>query len=132
MSLYVIRHRQNLIELFCNLRYYSAAFSESLCSGLLPKDVKINIYRTINMPVVLYVCETWSMTLKEECRLRVFENRMMSRIFGPKKDEVTGEWRKLHNKELYAVYPSPNIIPVIKPRRLRSAGHVTRTGERCI
>jgi hypothetical protein len=70
------------------------------------------------------------MTLKEECRLRVFENRMMSRLFGPKKDEVTGEWRRLHNKELYAVYPSPNIIPVIKPRRLRWAGHVTRMGER--
>jgi hypothetical protein len=68
--------------------------------------------------------------LREECRLRVFENRVLRRIFGPKRDEVTGEWRKLHNKELYALYSSPNIIRLIKSRRPRWAGHVARMGER--
>jgi hypothetical protein len=68
--------------------------------------------------------------LREECRLRVFENKVLRRIFSPKRDEVTGEWRRLHNKELYAVYSSPNIIRVIKSRRLRWAGHVARMGER--
>jgi hypothetical protein len=68
--------------------------------------------------------------LREECRLRVFENRVLRRIFGPKGDEVTGEWRRLHNKELYALYYSTNIIRVIKSRRLRWAGHVARMGER--
>jgi hypothetical protein len=66
--------------------------------------------------------------LREECRLRVFENRVLRRIFGPKRDEVTGEWRRLHNKELHALYSSPNIIRVIKSRRLRWAGHVARMG----
>jgi hypothetical protein len=80
--------------------------------------------------VVLYGCETWSHTLKEECRLRVFENKVLRRIFGPNRDEVTGEWRRLHNKELYALYSSPNIIRVMKSRRLRWAGHVARMGER--
>jgi hypothetical protein len=68
--------------------------------------------------------------LREECRLRVFENKVLRRIFGPKRDEVTREWRRLHNKELYALYSSPNIIRVIKSRRLRWAGHVARMGER--
>jgi hypothetical protein len=68
--------------------------------------------------------------LREECRLRVFENRVLRRIFGPKRDEVTGEWRRLHNKELYVLYSSPNIIWVMKSRRLRWAGHVARMGER--
>jgi hypothetical protein len=86
---------------------------------LLSKNVKIKIYRTIILPVVLYGYETWSLTLREECRLRVFENRVLRRIFGPKRDEVTGEWRRLHNKELYALYSSPNIIRVIKSRILR-------------
>ena len=68
---------------------------------MLSKNVKIKIYRTIIMPVVLYGCKTWSLIWREECRLRVFENRVLRRIFGPKRDEVTEEWRRLHNKELY-------------------------------
>jgi hypothetical protein len=81
------------------------------------------------MPVVLYGCETWSLTLREEHRLRVFENRML-KIFGPKRDEVMGEWRKLHNKELHDLYSSPSIIRIIKSRRMRWAGHVARIGEK--
>ena len=74
------------------------------------------------MPVVLYGYETWSLTLREERRLRVFENKVLRRIFGLKRDEVTGEWRRLHKEELYALYSSPNIIRVIKSRTLRWAG----------
>jgi hypothetical protein len=80
-------------------------------------------------PVVLYGCETWSLTLKEEHRLGEFENRVLRRIFGPKTDEVTGEWRKLHSGELHILYSSPNIIRQIKSRRLRWTGHVARMGE---
>ena len=80
------------------------------------------------MHVVLYGCETWSLILREERRLRVFENRVLMRIFGPKRDEVTGEWRKLHNAELNNLY-SPNVIRVIKSKRMRWAGHVARMGE---
>jgi hypothetical protein len=82
------------------------------------------LYRTIILPVVLYGCETWSLTLREENRLRVFENRVLRRIFGPKRDEVMGDWRKLHNKELHNLYSLPNIIRMIKSRRIRCAGHV--------
>jgi hypothetical protein len=85
-----------------------------LSSRLLSKNLKIRLYKTIILPVVLYGCETWSLTLKEEHRLRVFENRVLRRIFGPKRDEVTGEWRKLHNKELHDLYSSPSIIRIIK------------------
>ena len=80
------------------------------------------------MPVVLYGCETWSLTLREECRLRVFENRILRRIFGPKRDE-NGEWRRIHNEELHRLYRSPNIVRVIKSIRLRWAGHVARMEE---
>jgi hypothetical protein len=89
---------------------------------------KIKIYRTIILPVVLYGCETWSLTLREECRLRFSENRVLRRIFGIY--EVRGEWRRLDNKELYALYSSSDINRVIKSRRLRWAGHVARMGER--
>jgi len=81
-----------------------------LSSSLLSKNLQMKIYRTIILPVVLYGCETWSLTLREECRLRVFENRVLRRIFRPKRDEVTGEWRKLHNEELNNLYSSPNIV----------------------
>jgi hypothetical protein len=96
---------------------------------LISKNVKIKIYRTIILPVVLYGCESWSLTLTGECRLRVFEDKVLRRIFGPKRNEVTGEWRRLHNKELYALYSLPNIIRAIKSRRLRWAGHVARMGR---
>jgi hypothetical protein len=91
--------------------------------------LKVKIYRTIILPVVLYVCETWSLTLREGHRLRVFETRVLRRIFGPKRDEVTGEWRKLHNGALHNLYSSPDIIRQIKSRRMRWAGHVARMGE---
>ncbi|KAJ4445569.1 hypothetical protein ANN_12250 [Periplaneta americana] len=83
----------------------------------------------IILPVVLYGCETWTLTLREEQRLRVSENKALSKLFGAKRDEVTGEWRKLHNAELHALYSSPDIIRNIKSRRLRWAGHVARMGE---
>jgi hypothetical protein len=76
--------------------------------------VKIKIYKTIILPVVLYGCEIWSLTLREEHRFRVFENRVLRRIFGPNWDEVTGGWRKLHNEELHGLYSSPSIVRVIK------------------
>ena len=81
------------------------------------------------MPVVLYGCETWSQTLREERRLRVFENRVLRRAFGPKRDQVTGEWRKLHNEELSDLYSLPNIVRVVKSRRMRWAGNVARMAE---
>jgi hypothetical protein len=84
-----------------------------LSSSLLTKNLKIKIYRTIILPVVLYWCETWSLTLREEHRLRVFENRVW-RIFWPKRDEVIRERKKLHNEELNDLYSSPNIVWVIK------------------
>jgi len=92
--------------------------------------MKITIYGNISFSVILYGCETWSLTWREERRLRVLENRVLRRIFRPKGDEVTGEWRKLHNEELNDLYSLRNIARVIKPRRMRWAGHVARMKER--
>ena len=90
---------------------------------------KIYIYIYIILPVVFYGCETWSLTLREERKLSVFENMVLGRIFGPRRDEVTGEWRRLHNEELNDLYSSPNIVRVIKSRIMRLVGHVAHMGE---
>ena len=84
----------------------------------LSKNVKTEIYRTVILPVVLYGCEAWSLTLRKECRLNVFENRVLRRIVRPERGEVTEEWRKLHDEELNDLYFSPNIIRVIKSGRM--------------
>jgi hypothetical protein len=97
-------------------------------SGHVARMGKINACRIL--PVVLYGCETWSLTLREEHRLKVFENRVLRRIFGPKRDEVTGGWSELHNEELHNLYSSPSIIRMIKSRSIRRAGHVARMGRR--
>jgi hypothetical protein len=96
---------------------------------LLSKSVKL-IYKAIILPVALYGCETLSLTLREEYRLRVFENRALRRIFGPKRDEVTGEWKKVLNEELRDLFSSPSIIRMITLRRMRWAVHVARMGEK--
>jgi hypothetical protein len=101
-----------------------------LSSRLLSKSLKIRIYKTIILPVVLYGCETWSLILREEHRLRVFENRVWRRIYGPRRDEVTVDWRKLRNEEFRNLYSSSSIIRIIKSRRMRLAGHVARMGEK--
>jgi hypothetical protein len=93
-----------------NACYYSV---QNLSSCLISKNLKIKIYKTVILPVVLYGCETWSLTLGEEHRLRGFENRVLRRIFGPKRKE-DGSWRKLHNDELHSLYSSPNIVRVNK------------------
>jgi hypothetical protein len=90
--------------------------------------MKIKVYRIIILPVVLYGCETWSLTVREEQRLRVFENRVL-RMFGPKRDEMTGEWGRLHNEKLKALYSPPNIIRMIKSTGMRWVGHVVRMGR---
>jgi hypothetical protein len=91
----------------------------------------INVdFAAINLPVVLYGCETWSLTLREERRLRLFENRVLRRKFGPRRDEVTWGWTKLHKEELNDLYSSPNTVRMIKSRRMRWAGHVARMGEK--
>jgi hypothetical protein len=90
----------------------------------LSKNIKSRIYKTIISPVILYGCETWSLTLRGEHRLRVFENRVLRRIFGPKRDEVTGGWRKLYNEELHSLYSSSVI------RMIKWAGNVARMGRR--
>jgi hypothetical protein len=92
------------------------------------KNLTIKIYKTVILPVVLYGCETWSLTLREEYRLRIFENRVLRRIFGPIREEA-GSWRKFHNDEFHVLYSSPNIVRVIKLRRMRWAVHVARMGE---
>jgi hypothetical protein len=111
-----------------NASYHSV--QNLLFSHLLPRNIKIGMYKTIILPVVLYGCETWSLTLREEHRLRVFENRVLRRIFGLKRNEVTRGWRKLHNEELRNLYSSPSIIRMMKSRRMRWAGHVSKMGRR--
>jgi hypothetical protein len=106
------------------LTIYSVLFSpEAFVFSSFVKKQKITIYSTIILPVVLFGCETWSLTLREKRRLRVFQNRVL-RIFGPKRDEVMGGWRKLHNEKLRDLYSSPSIISIITSMRLRWAGHV--------
>jgi hypothetical protein len=99
-----------------------------LSSRLLLQNTKTRVHRTVVLAVVLYGCENWSLTLREEQRLRVFNNRVLRRIFGAKRDEATREWRTLHNEELSDLCSSPNIIRVIKSRRTRWAGYVAPRG----
>jgi len=99
-------------------------------SNLLRKNIKFKVYRTIKLPVVCYGCEIVSLTLREERRLRVFESWLLRRIFGPKRDIVTAEWKQLRNEEITDLYSSPNITRVIKSRRMKWAGHVADMGER--
>jgi hypothetical protein len=96
----------------------------------LPKNVKVKIYESIILPVVLYGCETWSLTFREEHRSRVFESKVLRRILGSKRGEVTGGRRNLQNEELHNLYSSPSIIRMFKSRRMRRAGHVAGVGRR--
>jgi hypothetical protein len=110
-----------------NACYHRVRSLLSFC--LLSRNIKVKIYRTIILPVVLYGCEIWSPILREKNRLRVFENRVLRKIIGPMRDEVTAEWRKLDNGELHNFYSSPDIIKQIKLRRMRWEGHVAYMGQ---
>jgi hypothetical protein len=103
-----------------------------LSSRLLSRNIRVKIYKTIFLPVVLYGYETWSLMLREEHRLRVFENRVLRRMFGPKRDEVTGEWRKLHNKELHNLYSSPDVVRQVKGNEVGGACGTHRRGEKSV
>ena len=109
-----------------NACYYS--LEKILSARLLSKKIRVKTYKTVILfrvlSIVLYSCKTWSLTLREEYRLRVFKNKALRKIFRAKKDDITREWRKLHNAELHALYSSPNIIKSLKSRRLRWAGRV--------
>ena len=109
-----------------NACYYS--LEKILSSRLLSKKLKVNrpTYETTTLLVIFHVCETWSLRLREEHRLRVLENKVLWEIFRGKRDEITAEWRKLRKIELHALYCSPNIISNLKSRRLKWAGHVDR------
>jgi hypothetical protein len=102
--------------------------SKHFCHRILYKNLKIKIYETIISPVLFYACEAWSLTLRKAHRLRIFENRILRRIFGPKRDS-NGEWKRLQNEELHSLYRSPNIVSVIKSKRLKWTGHVARMEE---
>jgi hypothetical protein len=103
--------------------------AESVVFQVAIQKLKIKLYRIINLPVVLYGCKSWSLKLREEHRLGVFENKVLKRVFGPKWDEVTGEWRKVHNEELNDLYTLLNIVRVVKSRRMRWSGNLARIGE---
>jgi hypothetical protein len=125
---------QNLIqeEIKRRLNYGNACYHSVqviLSSRVLSKYLKMRICKTVILPVVLYGYETWFLTLREEHGLRVFENRVLRRIFGPKKDEVTGECRKLHNEKLHDLYSSPSMLRIKKSKRMKWVGHVARMGE---
>ena len=126
VSVFTDHHQGALSVPNCSYIYVKTV---SKFTSLVSKNLKIKINRTIILPVVLYGCETWSLTLREERKLRVFENMVLRRIFGPSRDEVNGEWRRLHNEKLNDLYSSPNIVRVIKSRRIRWAGHVAHMGE---
>jgi hypothetical protein len=123
------QHLQIKIIFMKRLRADYHSVQSLLSSCLLSRNVKVKIYETIILPVVLYGCETWSLTLREEHRLRVFGNRVLGRIFGRKRDEVMGEWRKLHSEEHHNLYSSPDIIRQVKSRRMWWVGHVACMGE---
>jgi hypothetical protein len=99
---------------------------QNFSSCMLSKKREVEIYKTIILPLILYRCETWSLTLRAEHSLRMFKNRTLMRIFGPKRDEVAGSWRKLHNEELHGLYASPNITRMIKFRRIRWVGQLLK------
>ena len=111
----IIKHTRKICEFECG----------DFCLLCYLTTIRISLI----LPVVLYGCQTWSLTLREKRRLRVFENSVLRRVFGPKRGEVTGEWRKLHNEELSNLYSLPNIVRVLKSRRMRWAGHVERMWE---
>jgi hypothetical protein len=111
-----------------NVRIANYSVKNLLSFRLTSKNLKIKIYKTVILPVVLYECETWSLILREEHRLRLFDNRVLRRIFGPEREE-DGSSRELHNDEPHNLYSSSNVVRVIKSRRMRWAGHVARMGE---
>jgi hypothetical protein len=127
---YLIQEEINSSLSSGNACYHSV--QNILSSRLLSQSVKLKTYRSLILPVILYGCVTWSQTLREEHRLKVFGNRVLRRIFRPKRDEVTGGWGKLHNEELHNLYSSPSIIRIIKSRRMRWAEHVARMAEECV
>ena len=97
---------------------------------MISRKLKLKIYRTVILPVILHGCESWSTTLADEQKLRVFENKVLRKIYGPKRDEMTGEWRRLHNEELHGLYDSPDVVRIMKSRRLRWSDHVARMREK--
>ena len=116
-------------EIKCRLKGGSYYLVQTLLSSrLLSKSLKIKIYKTIILPDVLYGCESWSLTSRDECRLKLFENRILRRIFGPKRDE-NGELRRLQNEEIHSLYRSPNIVKVIKSSKLKWAGYISGMEE---
>jgi hypothetical protein len=117
-------------ELKSRLNLGNACYHFVQCFVFPPaRKGKVNTYKTIILPVVLYGCKTWTLTLSEEHRLRMFENRVLRRIFGPTRDKITEEWRTMHNAELHNLYSSPDIIRQIKSRRMRRVRHIASMGE---